>query len=413
MFQRVGAAAYKNDLSNTINLLAALKNPEKDLVCIHIAGTNGKGSTSHMLASIFQEAGFKTGLYTSPHLVDFRERIRINGEMVPEQFVIDFTLQNKEVFNKIGPSFFEMTVAMAFDYFKKEKVDIVILETGMGGRLDSTNVVKPLAALITNIGFDHTAFLGETLELIAAEKAGIIKENTPIIISETQVETQEVFKKKAAEMHSEIHFADQRTKSELLKEDYSKGISTYKVESKNYQFEVNLPLMGIYQQKNLLGVITCIEVLREQFPQIHLEHIITGIEKVKINTGLRGRWEILGQNPLCIADTGHNKAGMTYILEQLSKLPYQKLYMVIGMVNDKDISGILKMLPKDAFYIFTQAKIPRALAVEDLYEMAKSIGLQGEMEKDVKAAFIRAKSLANANDIVFVGGSTFVAAELV
>ncbi|HEY8367189.1 MAG TPA: folylpolyglutamate synthase/dihydrofolate synthase family protein [Bacteroidia bacterium] len=413
MFQRVGAAAYKNDLSNTINLLAALKNPEKDLVCIHIAGTNGKGSTSHMLASIFQEAGFKTGLYTSPHLVDFRERIRINGEMVPEQFVIDFTLQNKEVFNKIGPSFFEMTVAMAFDYFKKEKVDIVILETGMGGRLDSTNVVKPLAALITNIGFDHTAFLGETLELIAAEKAGIIKENTPIIISETQVETQEVFKKKAAEMHSEIHFADQRTKSELLKEDYSKGISTYKVESKNYQFEVNLPIMGIYQQKNLLGVITCIEVLREQFPQIHLEHIITGIEKVKINTGLRGRWEILGQNPLCIADTGHNKAGMTYILEQLSKLPYQKLYMVIGMVNDKDISGILKMLPKDAFYIFTQAKIPRALAVEDLYEMAKSIGLQGEKEKDVKAAFIRAKSLANANDIVFVGGSTFVAAELV
>lgn len=413
MFQRVGAAAYKNDLSNTINLLAALKNPEKDLVCIHIAGTNGKGSTSHMLASIFQEAGFKTGLYTSPHLVDFRERIRINGEMVPEQFVIDFTLQNKEVFNKIGPSFFEMTVAMAFDYFKNEKVDIVILETGMGGRLDSTNVVKPLASLITNIGFDHTAFLGETLELIAAEKAGIIKENTPIIISETQVETQEVFKKKAAEMLSEIHFADQRTKSELLKEDYSKGISTYKVKSKNYQFEVNLPLMGIYQQKNLLGVITCIEVLREQFPQIHLEHIITGIEKVKINTGLRGRWEILGQNPLCIADTGHNKAGMTYILEQLSKLPYQKLYMVIGMVNDKDISGILKMLPKEAFYIFTQAKIPRALAVEDLYEMAKSIGLQGEMEKDVKAAFKRAKSLANANDIVFVGGSTFVAAELV
>src|SRR5690606_28732953 len=201
MFQRVGAAAYKKDLSITINLLAALKNPEKDLVCIHIAGTNGKGSTSHMLASIFQEAGFKTGLYTSPHLVDFRERIRINGEMVPEQFVIDFTLQNKEVFNKIGPSFFEMTVAMAFNYFKKEKVDIVILETGMGGRLDSTNVVKPLAALITNIGFDHTAFLGETLELIAAEKAGIIKENTPIIISETQVETQEVFKKKAAEMH--------------------------------------------------------------------------------------------------------------------------------------------------------------------------------------------------------------------
>lgn len=413
MFQRVGAAAYKKDLSNTINLLAALKNPEKDLVCIHIAGTNGKGSTSHMLASIFQEAGFKTGLYTSPHLVDFRERIRINGEMVPEQFVIDFTLQNKEVFNKIGPSFFEMTVAMAFNYFKKEKVDIVILETGMGGRLDSTNVVKPLAALITNIGFDHTAFLGETLELIAAEKAGIIKENTPIIISETQVETQEVFKKKAAEMHSEIHFADQRTKSELLKEDYSKGISTYKVESKNYQFEVNLPIMGIYQQKNLLGVITCIEVLREQFPQIHIEHIITGIEKVKINTGLRGRWEILGQNPLCIADTGHNKAGMTYILEQLSKLPYQKLYMVIGMVNDKDISGILKMLPKDAFYIFTQAKIPRALAVEDLFELAQSLGLQGEKEKDVKAAFIRAKSLANANDIVFVGGSTFVAAELV
>ncbi len=413
MFQRVGAAAYKKDLSNTIQLLAALNNPEKDLVCIHIAGTNGKGSTSHMLASIFQEAGLQTGLYTSPHLVDFRERIRINGEMIPEQFVVDFTLQNKEIFAKIGPSFFEMTVAMAFDYFKKEKVDIVILETGMGGRLDSTNVVKPLASLITNIGFDHTAFLGETLELIAAEKAGIIKQNIPVIISETQAETQAVFKKKASEMHAEIYFSDQSTYSELLNEDYSKGISTYKVDSINYHFEVKLPLMGIYQQKNLQGVITCMEVLREQFPQIHLDHIITGIEKVKLNTGLRGRWEILGQDPLCIADTGHNKAGITYILEQLSKLSYNKLYMVIGMVNDKDISGILKMLPKDAYYIFTQAQIPRALAVEDLFELAKSIGLQGETKKDVKEAFNFAKSLAKSNDLIFVGGSTFVAAEVV
>lgn len=413
MFQRVGAAAYKKDLSNTINLLNAINNPEKDLVCIHIAGTNGKGSTSHMLASILQEAGYKTGLYTSPHLVDFRERIRINGVMIPEANVIDFTIQNKELFTQIGPSFFEMTVAMAFDYFKKEKVDIAIIETGMGGRLDSTNVITPLASVITNIGFDHTAFLGETLELIAAEKAGIIKQSIPIIISETQPETKNVFIQKALELQSEIYFADQITKATLLKEDYYKGLSSYEIENNTYQIELDLPLMGKYQQNNLQGVITTMEVLSSKFPKVNSNHIKLGIEKVKANTGLKGRWEIIGQNPLCITDTGHNIAGISYILEQLKNLKHHKLFMVIGMVNDKDINGILKMLPTDAYYIFTQAQIPRALAVEELYTLAQSIGLKGEMKKDVKEAFELAKSLAKSDDIIFVGGSTFVAAEVI
>lgn len=413
MFQRVGASAYKKDLSNTIALLHALDNPEKNLVCIHIAGTNGKGSTSHLLASIFQEAGLKTGLYTSPHLVDFRERIRINGDMIPEEFVRNFTLKNIPIFDKIQPSFFEMTVAMAFDYFKQNKIDIAIIETGMGGRLDSTNVINPLASIITNIGFDHTAFLGESIELIAAEKAGIIKENTPVIISEKQPKSQEVFEQKARALNAPIYFAEDYIQILSTHENYPLGITEYSIDSPIFKGSIHLPLMGTYQQKNIKGVLTCLQVLKLKFPQIKEQHIKDGLENVKRNTGLKGRWEIIHTQPLAITDTGHNKDGMIYILEQLQKLTYEKLFMVIGMVNDKDVRGIMAMLPKNAFYIFTQAAIPRALDATELANIANEFSLKGTIIYKVSDAYEYALEQASESDLIFIGGSTFVAAEVV
>lgn len=412
MFQRQGAAAYKANLDNTIQLLRALDNPQHKFASIHIAGTNGKGSSSHMIAAAFQEAGYKTGLYTSPHLTDFRERIRINGQKIPKQKVVDFTLKNKELFGNIQPSFFEMTVAMAFEYFAEEKVDIAIVETGMGGRLDSTNIIQPLLCLITNIGYDHSAFLGNSLPEIAREKAGIIKKNTPVVLSESNPETDPVFQEMASLMNAPLILAEKKVHVQALNEDYQNQFTLYKLDSPNFSCQIKLPLMGKYQEKNLKGVVEALMQLRENFPKLDARAIQSGLEKVKLLTGLKGRWEILQNNPLCIADTGHNMNGMESIMEQIQSLNYQNLFMVIGFVQDKDVSSILPLLPKQAYYIFTQAKIQRAMEAENLARLAEEFGLKGEVEPDVKKAFLLAKNMAENEDLIFVGGSTFVAAEV-
>lgn len=390
MFQRVGASAYKADLNNTIELCKLLHHPEKKFKSIHIAGTNGKGSTSHMLASILQEAGYKVGLYTSPHLKDFRERVKINGEMIGEQEVIDFVIKHQSEFEKINLSFFEWTVGLAFDYFSKKQVDIAVIETGLGGRLDSTNVITPLVSVITNIGKDHTQFLGDTLEKIASEKAGIIKENIPIVIGETQQETQQVFIDKALEKSAKIFFAD-------------------KIIATNYDSD----LKGIYQEKNKKTVLAAIQQLMNSGFSIAEENIKNGLLNVVKNTGLLGRWQILSENPLTICDTGHNEAGIKEVLKQISLTKHKHLHCVFGAVNDKEIDSILSMLPKNATYYFCQAKIPRALDVNVLYTKAKDFELKGNPYDSVENAIKQAKANASANDFVFVGGSTFVVAEAI
>lgn len=390
MFQRVGASAYKADLNNTIELCKLLHHPEKNFKSIHIAGTNGKGSTSHMLASILQEAGYKVGLYTSPHLKDFRERIKINGVMISEQEVVDFVIKHQSEFEQINLSFFEWTVGLAFDYFSKKQVDIAVIETGLGGRLDSTNVITPLVSVITNIGKDHTQFLGETLAKIASEKAGIIKENIPIIIGETQQETQQVFIDKALEKSAKIFFAD-------------------KIITTNYESD----LKGIYQEKNKKTVLAAIQQLMINGFSIAEENIKNGLLNVVKNTGLLGRWQILSENPLTICDTGHNEAGIKEVLKQISLTKHNHLHFVFGAVNDKEIDSILSMLPKNATYYFCQAKIPRALDVNVLYTKAKKIELKGNPYDSVENAIKQAKSNASVNDLVFVGGSTFVVAEAI
>lgn len=390
MFQRVGASAYKADLNNTIELCKLLHHPEKNFKSIHIAGTNGKGSTSHMLASILQEAGYKVGLYTSPHLKDFRERIKINGVMISEQEVVDFVIKHQSEFEQINLSFFEWTVGLAFDYFSKKQVDIAVIETGLGGRLDSTNVITPLVSVITNIGKDHTQFLGETLAKIASEKAGIIKENIPIIIGETQQETQQVFIDKALEKSAKIFFAD-------------------KIITTNYESD----LKGIYQEKNKKTVLAAIQQLMINGFSIAEENIKNGLLNVVKNTGLLGRWQILSENPLTICDTGHNEAGINEVLKQISLTKHNHLHFVFGAVNDKEIDSILSMLPKNATYYFCQAKIPRALDVNVLYTKAKKIELKGNPYDSVENAIKQAKSNASVNDLVFVGGSTFVVAEAI
>lgn len=390
MFQRVGASAYKADLNNTIELCKLLHHPEKNFKSIHIAGTNGKGSTSHMLASILQEAGYKVGLYTSPHLKDFRERIKINGVMISEQEVVDFVIKHQSEFEQIKLSFFEWTVGLAFDYFSKKQVDIAVIETGLGGRLDSTNVITPLVSVITNIGKDHTQFLGETLAKIASEKAGIIKENIPIIIGETQQETQQVFIDKALEKSAKIFFAD-------------------KIITTNYESD----LKGIYQEKNKKTVLAAIQQLMINGFSIAEENIKNGLLNVVKNTGLLGRWQILSENPLTICDTGHNEAGIKEVLKQISLTKHNHLHFVFGAVNDKEIDSIISMLPKNATYYFCQAKIPRALDVNNLYTKAKEFELKGNPYDSVENAIKQAKANASVNDLVFVGGSTFVVAEAI
>ena len=413
MYQRIGAAAYKADLNNTIALLNMLGNPQNNFKSVHVAGTNGKGSCSHMLASIFQEAGYKTGLYTSPHLRDFRERIRINGEMIPEEQVVDFIAKYQESFEKMELSFFEMTVGMAFDYFSNEQVDIAIVEVGMGGRLDSTNLITPELSVITNIGLDHVQFLGDTLEKIAGEKAGIIKEGIPVVIGETQSETHQVFENKAAECHSPIYFADQIFDCDKIHIE-----SLYKQEYdiwKNndlYLEACEIPLMGNYQKKNLTTVICAADLLRERF-QLTDDHLRDGIANVIRNTHLMGRWQILNNDPLTIADTGHNVDGIREVISQLAEMSYNKLHFVIGMVNDKDIDHVLQLLPHSCEYYFCKADIPRGLDANILAEKAFELGLRGKVYESVRDAYQSAINAAYIDDVVFVGGSNFIVAEVV
>lgn len=411
MFQRIGAVAFKSDLSNTIALCEALDNPQKKVKSVHIAGTNGKGSTSHMLASILQSAGYKTGLYTSPHLKSFTERIRVNGAEVSQQFVVDFVNRIQPVIERVKPSFFEITVAMAFDYFVREQVDIAVIEVGLGGRLDSTNVITPELSLITNIGWDHTDLLGDTLDKIAAEKAGIIKKNVPVVVSEHQPGIADVFKSKAAVETAPLHFASDVYTVQLRDEHGSILFDVLK-NGKPAQKGIALPLQGIYQQKNLAGVLQAVDILRQQGWKISEEQLLDGLTKVMSQTGLKGRWQKLGTNPLIVCDTGHNLDGVAQVVKQLQQLSYHQLFMVIGMVKDKDISGVLELLPKDANYYFCQASIPRALDAGILAEKARGIGLKGEVIANVNDAIHQARARASADDVIFIGGSTFIVAEI-
>ena len=412
MYQRVGAAAYKADLNNTIAICKALGNPEKKIKCVHVAGTNGKGSSSHMLAAVLQQAGYKTGLYTSPHLVDFRERIKINGKEIPKTEVVKFVEEHKTVFENIEPSFFEWTVGLAFDYFAKQEIDVAIIEVGLGGRLDSTNVINPVACLITNIGFDHMNLLGNTLPLIAEEKAGIIKSRVPVTISQTQLEVISIFNNKAKELKAPIEFADKNYK--VISASHQNNFLSLELLHKktNTKHTYNLDLQGSYQIKNVMGVLNTIEILKEKGFLIEDEMINKALAQVQKITGLQGRWQIIQNKPLVIADTGHNQDGIREVLENLKRYDYKKLHFVLGVVNDKDISSILKLLPKDATYYFCKASIPRALNEKELSIQAKKEGLSGKTFETVSEALDAAKKQAKATDLVFVGGSTFTVADI-
>ena len=413
MYQKIGASAYKPDLGNIKELLGFLGNPQNSFKTVHVAGTNGKGTVSHTLASIFQECGYKTGLYTSPHLIDYRERIRINGQMIPEQNVIDFIGNNKEKFEEMQLSFFEMATGMAFDYFAKEKVDIAIIEVGLGGRLDSTNVINPELSVITNISLDHVAMLGNTLAEIAVEKAGIIKPNTPVVIGETQPETKDVFINKAKECNAPIYFADQIVdcdKIHIESLDYQK-FDIWK-NNELYLEAVEFPLLGYYQKKNLATVICAVDVLKEKF-NIDEKNLVNGLEFVVKNTNLMGRWQVLGRQPLVVADTGHNVGGIKEIVMQLSDMSFRKLHFVLGCVNDKDIDGILHLLPHYAEYYFCKADIPRGLDANILAAKALEAGLRGNVYESVQQAYNSALNNAHFDDVVFIGGSNFTVAEVI
>lgn len=411
MFQRVGASAFKKDLTNTLALCAALDNPQNKFPTIHIGGTNGKGSTAHALAAILQTAGYKTGLYISPHYHDFRERIKINGNYISEAEVIQFTEQNRHLFEQIQPSFFEMTVAMAFDHFAQHQVDVAVIEVGLGGRLDSTNVIMPRLSIITNISFDHTQFLGDTLPLIAAEKAGIIKPNIPVVIGETHSETENVFRQKAAESQAPIYFADQEYKIENFESQLNNtsGIIT----NKKQQFLFKSDLTGNYQQRNLITIWQAAQLLPKLgFEQVNNDITLKSLQNIKNTSNFFGRWQILQQQPLLIADSAHNIAGLQYAMQQLTQLTYQHLHIVIGMVADKDIRGMLALLPPYAIYYFCKADIPRAMSAQKLSEQAAAYSLHGKVYQSVNDALKNALAAAQTNDVIYVGGSIFVVAEI-
>lgn len=414
MFHRVGPAAYKADLSNTKKICKALNKPETKFRSVHVAGTNGKGSTSHLLAAVLQEAGYKTGLYTSPHLKDFRERVRINGKMIPKKRVVKFVNKHKKLFDKVQPSFFEWTVGLAFDYFAKEKVEIAIIETGLGGRLDSTNVIIPEVAVITNISIDHMNLLGNTLKKIAAEKAGIIKHGIPVVIGETQEEVKSVFEQKAKKEKAPLRFADEEFQLSNFhhnKKNPPLLIGNIKVGNKIILKSLKCALPGFYQRKNIATVLSTIDVLRESGFRIKEKAIRRGFENVSALTGLQGRWQVISKKPLTIVDTGHNEAGIMEVVAQLKKTPHKNLHIVFGLVNDKAPDIVLKHLPKKATYYFCQAKLPRALDSAELAKIAKKFGLKGKSFKSVKDALKTAQTAAGQGDLVFVGGSTFVVAE--
>lgn len=409
LFQNIGKDAYKEGLDNTIILDNHFNNPHKKFRTIHIAGTNGKGSCSHTIAAILQSAGYKTGLYTSPHLIDFSERIKVNGEPVEKEFVIDFVKQNKDFFEPLHPSFFELTTAMAFLYFAEKKVDVAVIEVGLGGRLDCTNIITPDLSIITNISFDHTQFLGNTLKDIAKEKAGIIKEKKPVIIGEYTPETKTVFEDKAKSTNSDIIFAEDNKLINGYKQTEN-GLLLYKSDKiKDLYGELN----GLYQVKNTNTILNAVYKLIELGYNIDETNIKNGFRNVCHLTGLMGRWQKLEENPTIICDTGHNIGGMKYIVEQLSRMKYDKLHIIIGMVNDKDISGVISLLPKNAKYYFTQASVKRALPAEKVKEIANNYGLKGEAYSSVEKALTIAKNNAKENDLIFIGGSTFIVADLI
>ncbi len=387
-YQKIGKSAYKIDLSNSIKLSEYLDNPHLKFKTIHVAGTNGKGSSSHMLSSVLQEAGYQVGLYTSPHLKDFRERIKVNGQIATKKYVTNFVKQHQPFLKKNQLSFFEMTVGMAFDYFSKKKVDIAIIEVGLGGRLDSTNIITPQISLITNIGLDHTLFLGNTLKSIASEKSGIIKKNIPVIISETQENIKSVFINKAIKNQSEIIFADAKINTEYATD-----------------------LLGNYQQKNIKGVVAILHNLKG-FTVLE-NHIVNGLKNVVKNTNLLGRWQVLQQKPTIVCDTAHNTEGLTLTMQQLQEQKYTQLHIVFGVVSDKNLDLILPLLPKKAIYYFCQPNILRALPVNELVESAKKYNLKGKQYSSVKEALLTAKQQTITSDFIYVGGSTFVVAEII
>jgi dihydrofolate synthase/folylpolyglutamate synthase len=401
VFHREGAKAYKPGLDNIEALCDLIGHPEHSFKSLHIAGTNGKGSSSHFMSSILQEHGFKVGLYTSPHLHSFTERIKINGNEVPEEWVAAFVTEHLHLIEKVRPSFFEWTVIMAFSYFKEQKVDYAIIETGLGGRLDSTNIIKPLACLITNISFDHQDLLGDTLEKIASEKAGIIKNDTPVTISEKQEETSAIFMAKAASVNAPLQFAADRI-----------GASGFTFTSPTWgEMTIKSPYQGQYQQKNIRGVLAWCEQIQSIIP-LEAAKIKSGIEQTRLNTGLKGRWEILGDRPKIIADTGHNKSGVSEIIQQIEKESFSHVYIILGMVADKDINSVLSLFPIEATYIFSQANNPRAISALDLQKLALEKGLHGEVIPDVNEAISRAKSEAGPADGILICGSTYLIGEI-
>lgn len=422
MYHRIGAAAYKANLDNTIEICRLLGNPQDSFRTVHVAGTNGKGSVSHFLASIFQECGYKTGLYTSPHLKDFRERIRINGCMIPESDVIEFIEKNSKEFETVKPSFFEWTVGLAFDYFSNENVDIAIIETGLGGRLDSTNIILPELSVITNIGWDHSSLLGETLEKIAFEKAGVIKEKVPVLIGESQVHSKDIFMNQAKKKESDIYFADHtykvlRSKQNLEAETFLEltlqrlSDTSDQLSSKN-QTQIISSLSGSYQAKNIVTVMSAIDIMKLRGYRLNNEGILRGFSAVIRNTGIQGRWQKISEKPYVFCDTAHNEDGIKQVIVQLQNIHYKKLHIVFGMVDDKETLNILSLLPTEAVYYFCKALVPRAQDDKILVQKAGQVGLKGKAYGTVLNAFKAACEAAAAEDVIFVGGSTFVVAEV-
>jgi dihydrofolate synthase/folylpolyglutamate synthase len=411
-YHRIGKPAYKGNLDNTLELDRAFGHPHRQFRTVHVAGTNGKGSVSHMTASILQEAGYRTGLYTSPHLKDFRERIRVNGIMIGEDEVVRFVEEHDSLIRKVSPSFFELTVAMAFDYFAREKVDVAVIEVGMGGRLDSTNIITPVLSVITNIGHDHMEFLGNTMAAVAGEKAGIIKEGVPVVIGETQDDTRDVFRQRAGELNAPLTFADQLYLCEM-------GVIGTDTEMRHFaltgpgdgvRIKGVTPLGGLAQQKNIQTVAAVAEALSDGFG-LNREHFLKGVAAVVTNTGLMGRWQVLSRSPLTVCDTGHNHEGLEYVMRQVLATPKERLHMVLGFVSDKDLASVLPLFPRDAVYYFTRASVPRALDEKVLKETAEGYGLSGEAWPSVPEAVAAARAAAGPRDMIFIGGSTFVVAD--
>lgn len=413
-FQDAGSDAYKPGLERIEGFMTYLGRPHRHYATVHVAGTNGKGSTSHIIAAVLQAAGFRTGLFTSPHLHDFRERIRVDGVQISEREVVEFVEVHRSAMERIGLSFFEMTAAMAFEHFSREGVEVAVIETGLGGRLDATNIITPIASVITNIGLDHTDLLGSTLTEIATEKAGIIKSEVPVIIGEHDAATDSVFERVARERRSNLYFAEELF--ELVSSECNEGGSRFCVRRAGDEREylLDLDLGGEYQRRNIITALGALEVLhRRTQVSISTRALVEGCRNAAATTGLQGRWQRLGERPTVVCDTGHNAHGLRYVSEQLKHLNYKQLYIVLGVVREKDLGAVLPLLPREAHYIFTQASVARALDAEELAHCASEFGLQGEVVRGVREAVAYAHSLANEDDAIFIGGSTFTVAEVV